>query len=93
MAASALSIAPFLQKIDAVILNPLIRLAFAIALIYFLWGVFQFVSNTEDIKARDQGKTSMVWGIIGMFIMFSVFEIIKIVLASIGVTITGTFPF
>lgn len=93
MPPSPLSIAPFLAKINAVILNPLITLLFAVALLVFLWGVFEFVRKTDDEKSRTQGKRGMLWGIIGMFIMFAVFGIIRIILQTIGVDVSGTFPF
>ncbi len=90
--AAAITIVPFLQKINAVILNPLIVLLFAIALIVFLWGVFEFVRKADDESAREEGRRSMMWGIIGMFIMFGVFGIIRILLTSVGVT-DLKFPF
>jgi hypothetical protein len=81
-----MSIAPFLAKINAVILNPLITLLFAVALLVFLWGIFEFVKNSDDAKSREQGKQNILWGVIGMFIMFGVFRIIKIILATVGIT-------
>jgi phosphate starvation-inducible membrane PsiE len=88
-----MSIAPFLGKINQFILNPLILLMFAIALLVFLWGIFQFLTNTEDAKNREQGQKNMLWGVIGMFIMFGVYGIIRIVMDTIGVNISGRFPF
>jgi len=89
---SELTIVPLLEKINNVILNPLIVLLFAIALVVFLWGVFQFIRKADDEEAREEGRKSMMWGVIGMFIMFGVFGIIRILLNSIGVT-DLKFPF
>lgn len=75
-----------LNKVITVIVNPLITLMFAVALVYFLFGVFQFVQNADSEDAREPGKQHIMWGIIGMFIMVAVFGIIRIVLDTFGIT-------
>jgi uncharacterized membrane protein YidH (DUF202 family) len=72
------------QKVNKVILNPLIVLMFAIALMYFLYGVFEFLTNTEDVEKRADGKTHMLWGVVGMFIMMAVFTIMSIITNTLG---------
>jgi len=66
-------------KIEDAILNPLIILLFALALVYFLWGVFEFIKGADSEDARKIGKSHIVWGIVGMAIMFSVLSIKKII--------------
>ena len=78
-----------INKIDSVILN-IIILAFAIALVYFLYGVFEFVRNAEDPDARAKGAQSIMYGVIGMFIMIAVFAIISVVLGTFGITPPST---
>ena len=72
-------------KVAQVILNPLIVLGFAIALLYFFYGVFTFVPNAGNEKGRELGKRSIVWGLIGMFIMVSVFGIIRVILNTFSI--------
>ena len=79
-----LSIVPFLNKINRYILNPIIVLMFAVALLVFIWGVFQFISNATENSAREDGKRNMLWGIVGMFIMVSVYGIIRVILSTFG---------
>jgi uncharacterized membrane protein len=59
------------------IVNPLLLLVFAVALVVFVYGVLQVVWGGEE--ARKKGKASMVGGIIGMFIMTSAWGIIYLV--------------
>lgn len=66
-------------KINQNILNPLVLLLAGIATIYFLWGVFEFVRDYDNSEARSTGARHMLWGIIGMFIMFSAFGIMNLV--------------
>jgi uncharacterized membrane protein YidH (DUF202 family) len=80
-----MSVAPLLQKINEIILNPVIVLLFTVALLIFFWGVFEFVRNTSDEQGRSDGQRHMLWGIIGMFIMLAAFGIIRIILATFGI--------
>ena len=80
-----MSISTFLGKIAQVIINPLIVLGFAVAVLYFFFGVFQFVSKAGDEKGREEGKRSIVWGLVGMFIMVSVFGIIRVILNTFSI--------
>lgn len=80
----------FLGKINQFILNPIIRLAFAVAVLYFTWGVFQFIkSETADTK-REEGKKKIIYGLLGLFIMFSALGIIKLILSTFGISSSGS---
>ena len=87
-----MSIVPFLMRIAEVIVNPLITFGFTVALAVFFWGIFQFVANADNEDARKTGKRTMVWGIVGFLVMFGAFGIIRIVMATFGITLTR-FPF
>ncbi len=79
-----MSISEFLARIAEIILNPLIVFGFAVAILFFFWGIFSFVASGDDPSAREKGKSHMKWGIIGMIIMVSVFGIINIILNTFG---------
>ncbi|MEK7182214.1 MAG: hypothetical protein AAB679_00420 [Patescibacteria group bacterium] len=74
-----------LDKISDQIINPVILLLFVLAFLYFIWGVTQYVIKADSDEQREQGKQHMMWGIIGMFIMFAVERIIEIIKNTIGV--------
>lgn len=79
-----ISIAGFLNKVNTFILNPLIILVFALALLVFLYGVFQFIRKAESSTGRDEGKKNIGWGLFGMFIMMSAYGLIRIILNTFG---------
>ncbi len=74
-----------LYKVNKVIINPIIVLMFAIALLYFLIGMFQFIANSESEEKRTSGKSHMLWGVVGMFIMVAVFTIMSIITNTLGI--------
>lgn len=74
-----------IRKVNKEILNPLIALMFAIAAIYFAYGVFEFIKDSEKPDARETGKQHIIWGLIGMAIMGSVFFIMQLILGTLGI--------
>jgi uncharacterized protein YqgC (DUF456 family) len=66
-----------LDPIISNIVNPIVGLMFAVAIVVFVYGVFQTVWGAEE--SREAGKKSMIGGIIGMFIMMSAWGIIYVI--------------
>lgn len=77
----------FLENAVKLIIQPLIGLLFALALVYFLWGAAQFVLNSGESQGREKGKKAMVWGLVGLFIMTAVFGILSIITNTFGVAL------
>lgn len=73
-----------LRKIVDNIVTPIIYLIAALAVVYFLWGVFVFIQNADNPEKRKEGFNHMIWGIVGLFIMVSAKGIISIILRTMG---------
>ena len=69
---------PFIAKIQNAILFPLISLMMGVALLVFLWGVFQYISQAESDEARKTGRKHMLFGVIGLVVMVSAYALLKI---------------
>ena len=81
-----MTIVTLLNKVNDLVLNPIITLAFAVALLVFFWGIVQFInSETADAK-RAEGQRKLIFGLIGMFVMVSAFGIIRFILSTFGIT-------
>ena len=82
------SIDEFLRRLDALIINPLILLLVAVSFVYFIYSVIRFLSIDPGDKGgkRIEARNSILWGIVGMLIMFSVYGIIHFVLATFGIS-------
>jgi|ERR1035437_172210 hypothetical protein len=85
-----MSIDSFLAKVALVILNPLIVFGFLVALLYFFFGIFQFVMSARSDTDREKGKQGILWGLVGMLVMFSAFGIIHIILNTFGIPTSST---
>lgn len=81
-----MTIVPFLNRVNEIILNPLILLAFFLSFAYFTYSVVKFLRLEAGDKSRKEAQDAIMWGIVGMVIMFSVYGIINFVLATFGVT-------
>lgn len=78
----------FLTIIEAII--PIIA---SLALLVFFWGLAKFILNVSgDEKAVGEGKKLMVWGLVGLFVMISVWGIIRFASGELGFGTTLTFP-
>ena len=60
------------------VLEPAVLLLMAGAVLLFVWGVVIFIANANDEKARTEGKQRMVWGIVGLFIIVSMWGIVAL---------------
>lgn len=66
------------QRVVSEIFSPLYGLVAACAFVYFLYGGFRFIVDMQDPEKKNFGKSHLLWGTIGLFIIFSVGGILKI---------------
>ena len=78
-----------LVKFERFIIGPAMQIVFAAGLLLFLWGLVQFLWNLDEGGAQDEGKQHMFWGIVGMFIMVSVWGIINMLDVTFGLGVNG----
>ena len=69
---------PFLQKVENAIINPLIELIALAAFVVFVWGVVEFIQGAGNDEKRKQGQMHMLWGFVGLVVIFGAQAIIQI---------------
>ncbi|MEK7515896.1 MAG: hypothetical protein AAB555_03185 [Patescibacteria group bacterium] len=72
----------FLEKVVVQIVNPIILLLAGAAFVLFIWGVFEFIAHAEDETKRKEGHQAMLWGIVGLVIIFGAYGIINVALGT-----------
>ena len=78
------NISTLMGSINRVIVNPIIYLLFALAVVYFIYGLVKYLLTPDNEEIRTSSKTHMLWGIFGMFIMIAVFGIMNLILSTLG---------
>ncbi len=76
-----------IDRINNVILFPLMTLMISVAIVIFLWGVFEYVYNSGEDGGRETGRQHMLWGIIGLLIMLSALAILKVAAGTFGIAV------
>ena len=65
--------------------NVLVPVLFSIAFIVFLWGAFTtFILGAGSEEVKEKGKSLMLWGLIGFFVMVSVWGLVNILTGTIN---------
>ena len=73
------------SSVISIINNILVPVLFAIAFIVFLWGAFDaFILGASDGSAKEKGKNLMLWGLIGFFVMISIWGLVNILVGTIN---------
>ena len=78
----------FTQGIILFINNFLIPLMIALCVLGFIWGVFQyFILGSDDEEKRKQGRSLMLYAIIGFVAIVALWGIVEFVAQGIGVEV------
>ena len=67
-----------LEKIVSEFLSPMYKAVVAFAFLYFLYGVVMFIININDPEKKNLGKSHMLYGLLGLFILFSIGGILEV---------------
>ncbi len=62
----------------------LVKVGIGVAILVFLWGVALFVFKSSDQKTHEEGRNRMLWGIIALFVMMSVWGLVQFLQVTFG---------
>lgn len=62
-----------------IIFGSIIPLIFALAIASFIWGVVQYVINSDEEAKKEKGRDFMIWGIIALTVMVSMWGLVRVV--------------
>ena len=77
----------FICKIGA-ILNTLIPIIIVLGVVYFIWGVVQYVISSDE-EAKKSGKNRMIYGIIGLVVIVGLWGLVNMVASTFGLNNTN----
>ena len=74
----------FVERFNEVILYPVILLLTGIAFLVFLYGCLIYITHAENSSAREEGRSHIIYSIIGMFVMLVAYAILTIAANTFG---------
>jgi hypothetical protein len=77
------------DSIRDVINTRLIPVFIALALMYTIYSVVQFIAAQDDTQKREEKKQQIFWGIIGLFVITSIWGLVAVVGNSFGLFAGG----
>ena len=78
-------LADLFNYITCIINGSVLPLIITLALVSFVWGVVQYVINTDEEAKRAKGRQFMIWGIVALTVMISVWGLVSLVGGSFGI--------
>lgn len=72
------------------IVDLLIPIMFALALLGFFYGLVMYIFGSEQNK--DQAKKTMIWGVVALFVMAAVWGLVAWIGSAVGVNTTTSGP-
>ena len=77
------TLSEFVGNLFTHIVNPILFILGAIAVILFLFGLVKFIAVPDKDEKREEGKRHMIFGLVGLFIIFFV-EGLLLLLTDVG---------
>jgi hypothetical protein len=69
-------------------INSAMPFIISLATLYFIWGVFSFVISNNGEK-REEAKGYLMWGLVALFVMISVWGLVNIAISSFNLDNTA----
>lgn len=61
------------------IVDLLVKVSFGLGLLFFFWGIAKFILAAGDESKHEEGKRLMIWGVVALFVMASIWGIVGFV--------------
>lgn len=84
-------ITTFICKIGD-ILNTIVPILIALGVVWFVWGVVQYVISADE-EAKTAGRDKIIMGIIGLAVIIGLWGLVRILTTTFGVQNTGTITY
>lgn len=79
-----------MDYVGCTITNSIIPLLFAFALLVFIVGVIRYVIAPDGSDDREEGRSFMLWGVVGLFVMVAVWGLVGVIKNTLD--ISASFP-
>lgn len=87
--AFAADVESILSEISSII-NLIIPLLIAIALIVFIVGVIKYITAGADEEKRKEARNTIIYGVIGLFAIVAVWGLVGVISSTFGIDTGGS---
>ena len=70
--------------------NRLVPLFLTLGVLYVIWSVVMFIRAFADTKQREELKNQIFWGIIGLFVILSIWSLVALIGQTFDITGGGS---
>jgi len=72
------------------VLDNVALIALGLAFLFFIWGLAIFILRAGDDSEREKGKKTMLWGIIALVVISSIWGIVTLIQNTLNIGGDGT---
>lgn len=72
------------------LLDALIPFLITLAVLYFFWGVAQYILKSDDEEGRRNARNIMIYGIIALFVIVGVWGLVGVIADTFGIQTGGS---
>ncbi len=81
------NVSSLLGYVTCLLIKSVVPLLFALAFVAFIWGIIQMFLNPDNEEAKKKGKSFMIWGLIALTVMFSVWGLVEVITSTFGINV------
>ena len=78
------TIADVINYLMCTLMRSVVPLLITVAVVAFIWGVIQAFINPDNEEARKKGKSYMMWGIVALFVITTIWGLVGILSDTFG---------
>jgi hypothetical protein len=71
------------------LLNTAVPILIAAAVVWVLWGAVQYITGAGGEEAKEKGKNTMIYGIVAIFVMVSIWGLVNILIGTFNLNTTA----
>ena len=72
------------------ILGLILPILITLAVLWFFWGLITYLMG--DVAEKEKGRTTMIYGIITIFVMVAVFGLVQLIATTFGIGLGTSIP-
>lgn len=84
------TLVPVIQSIIDIV-SALVPFMLTLAVLFFLWGLAKFVLAAGDEGARESGRSIMIWGVIAITVMVSLWGLVTLLQTIFNIDTTSSY--